>query len=87
LYMYDALPHYRSVILVSRLPDDVVPTDRELIEPADRAAYYREMAAFIRSQLSVVTSAQVREELIAVAADYERLAAHVEGSADKPTSD
>jgi len=45
------------------------------------------MAAFIRSQLSVVTSAQVREELIAVAADYERLATHVEDLADKPTSD
>jgi hypothetical protein len=72
---------------VSRPPDDIVPTNRELIEPADRAAYYREMAAFIRTQLSVETSAQVREELIAVAADYERLATHVEDSANKPMSD
>ncbi len=72
---------------MSRPPDDIVPTERNWAEPAERAAYYRETAAFIRSQLSPAMSAEAREQLGALAADYERLATHVEDAADKTASD
>jgi len=41
---------------------------------ADRARRYRQVAIIIRAQIPIVQSAEARDELAALAADYESLA-------------
>lgn len=41
---------------------------------ANRAAYYRQLAVTIRAHIPVMHSAQARDELSALASDYELLA-------------
>jgi hypothetical protein len=50
---------------------------------ADRANRYRQVAIIIRAQIPVVPSAEARDQLFALAADYERLARR----AHEPKSD
>jgi hypothetical protein len=51
---------------------------------ADRAEYYRRMAAFIRSRASSTQCAETRTDLDTLASDYEILAEYAERCA-RPT--
>jgi hypothetical protein len=48
---------------------------------ADRADYYRKLASLIRSRGSFMKSPEARDELSALAADYEILASYAESTA------
>jgi hypothetical protein len=52
--------------------------DEEFAPLADRAEHYRQLAADIRSRAASMKSAAVRDELAALAADYEILANYAE---------
>jgi len=56
---------------------------QELSFLADRANRYRQIAIIIRAQIPAMPSAQARDELFALAADYENLARE----AQEPKSD
>jgi len=58
----------------------------DLSTPADRAAYYRSVATVIRACVSRVKSVEARDELAALAEDYEILARYVDSRGPQPAS-
>lgn len=53
------------------MPDEFLPL-------SDRAEYYRALAASMRARIPSLQSEEARNELGALAADYERLATYLE---------
>ena len=61
----------------------VLDMSQDFLFLADRANRYRQVAIIIRAQIPAMPSAQARDELFALAADYENLARQ----AHEPESD
>lgn len=52
----------------------------ELLPIADRPMYYRALAAVLRARVPFLQSAESRQEIAALAADYETLASYLDAN-------
>jgi hypothetical protein len=60
--------------------DFIALAEEDVAALADRAKYYRALAAVLRARVPLIKSAEARDELLGLAVTYEGLAAQVESS-------